>query len=205
MIKKILFGLVCTVFILGMFIVGDVKHVSAQQGMSVSQLVDFFISTGVIAPDKVDAAKSAVSSSKPKITSFSVSPVYLLQGQTMSWSGEASKGTSDIKQYRVYVVGSKGDAWVKASKSNSVSFNFTTINTNTDASFFYAGPGNYTIRFEVEDISGGKVWQDRTVTTTALPARTLNSPAISRNIGESSVANLYVSIEDIAKLIKFFK
>lgn len=92
----------------------------------------------------------------PTINAFGVSPQIVVQGNSFFWLGVATKGSADIKRYRLYVLNSQGGVWTQATDQSK---NFVLINATgssaTDPRSFFAGPGHkYGIRFEVEDTNG---------------------------------------------------
>jgi hypothetical protein len=169
------------------------------------QMIEVFIAVGVIDSREAVKARQIASglptgTSYPTITSFVISPTQVIVGTNMSWSGSAVKGSADIKQYRAYVVGSSGGVWTPATNGSSVSFNTPAVSTLEKASSFNKGSATYTIRFEVEDVNGGRVWQDRTMVL-VVPAPIRMSQPSSVNTRVSNLGSVFVSLEDVMKLI----
>ncbi len=109
------------------------------------------------------------------INSFSISPVSVVQGQDMVWTGSATRGTNPIARYRAYIIGSSVQAWTIATNPDFVSFADYSVPTLTNPRNFWKGAGNYTARFEVQDSIGLSVLSDITTTVMAPPALATSS------------------------------
>lgn len=108
------------------------------------------------------AATGVARTIAPTIVAFGVSPTYVVQGDPVTFVGFATKGSADIKRYRVYVISSRGGAWTMATAAEKsvVSLYVSGMSTSTNSRSFYGIGGlNYAIRFEVEDVNGlSSIW-----------------------------------------------
>lgn len=101
-------------------------------------------------------------SNLPTISSFTVSPATLTQGEPLTVQGSASAGASCITAHRFYVPGSQGGIWTNVSCLQSVSLNDVVPTAQNERSF-YRGPGSYQVRWEIANSQGDVVFQERTI------------------------------------------
>ncbi len=132
----------------------------------------------------------------PKIDSFDVSPDAVAQGDAVSWSGSASRGSSPLQWYRVFVQGSNngfGSAWSPVSSGENVTFSASGIGTGkNDASFYADAPHSYSIVFEVKDEAGLMASSVQTLQVNKKANVAPSAPTVSgKQTATTNVANTF--------------
>lgn len=116
-------------------------------------------------------SSSAAVLAGPTISTFVVSSSTVTEGQPFTVTIAATKGLGDIRQFRLYVLGSQGGTWSTPFNPAAVSWSGP-ISSNPNPRSFYSGPSNYTLRFEVQDVNGISSVSDKAISIVAPPMPT---------------------------------
>lgn len=147
MSKKIAVGLLSLLFVLGLSGVGAVKYAHAE-GINISQLIELLISIGVIAPDKVPAARAFINNSSQTTATSNTNQTTQATSPFIS-SVNPTSAPADGKT-TVIVKGSNFNSTSKIYLANSA-YNYADIKPNS----IYTGGSELTF-FVPTNLSIGK-------------------------------------------------
>jgi hypothetical protein len=123
--------------------------------------------SGCNVPSTTVTTTCTVVSSTPTINSFSITPSTVTEGTSVTFSGSATAGSSCVTRHRARVSGStvpSDGGWTTVSGCPSTITLGENHPTAENPLSFYDNPRTYTVRWELETISGQTTYQDRTVT-----------------------------------------
>jgi len=139
----------------------------------------------------------------PTINTYSISPTPVTEGQSITISGYASRGSSCITKHRAVIVGSQTPPWATTTERwtpvgcvSSVTLSGSVGTAKNDYSF-YKGPGDYIMKWEVVDQNSLK--DEKNFNITVNPAPT------SINASQSNLGSTLISFDKIMKLFNVLR